>query len=1215
MSGQITRKEIITDDAISWGNDYAKILEAAISKNKEFVASVIAINEANLKMRGSSNTKELAENQKKVNDEAQKSTDINKEQIALERQLTSLKEKNKLATSETAIAIAKERLEIASKNKEVKQGIQEETSAYAKLNNSRTQAKQKLLDLVAAQGLGTAEVKKAQAEFDKLDKKVKDADHSTGDFTKSVGNYQQAFEGALGKLTSFGGGLGNVTRQAIGFVQSGKEIGKEVQGINDKVVTTVKGFLGFGNAAKEAAVGTDILTASEQLNIATTEAEIVANETATVARIGFAQSGAGLAVANEAIAVTGTQATVATESLAVSQEAALITTSELAIAEGAAGVGAEALAVGAVGATAATEGLAVAEGTAAVATGVLDVALGILLAPVTLIVAALALLALVFKDFRPLINPIKDAFAGVGAVVSMLKGLFLDFATNIKSVGDLMSKLGDIILHPIDSLTSLGSSMKETAIEGAELNKAQRELTGAMADAEVQYKNTENAVKRLQLQARNRTLGEAERIKLQEKALELDKQLNAERKRNADKDEENFFKELEHAKILNEVQIATIKNSNTAELEKIKLKGKVTQDEINFLKQADNAYLKSFALKRGLSLKEVDFLTKDADERRIATLKSNSKVTSDQIQHYRELLANRAENESKTIASEEKAQNQINMLADKADAKRIKAKEETDKKAKKYEEDRIKRLEELVKSEFELEKQRLENTISINEEIAKDTTKSDSERVQALYDSQQAQEDLLIQAKQNALKVEKINNQKLLDSDGLTAKDRQDIATAHSNNIIRIEEDYSNKVVDINKKTKKEVDKINEFDSKSYEDNIKREIATVEIANNEEIAAEEKRFQDELALGYANDKAKEDAAKKHEKKLFEIKKEGLLAITRIQLANLSAELDAYEKKAKEDGKITQEESDYILAKRKELSDLSVRLIQAEGGEFTENEKNKTLTAKEQAEKILQISQELTGALSDLANAFSQAKIQKIDDEISKNNEFYDKQIALAENDARKKDFLEKERARKNDILEKKKREAQRKQAIFEKAVTVTQIALSTALAVIKAYTEGDPYTKVARSILAATTGAIQLAAALATPIPKYKHGRKGGPAELAIVGDGGVSEIITSGDGSNPRLTPNVPTLTKLGKDDIVHKSMSDYENYVKQSIILNFKNENQKIKELNSGFENNFSKELLEEMKRNTRAIEKGKPIILGNKPIDIPHSIWAFRNINWRA
>lgn len=151
--------------------------------------------------------------------------------------------------------------------------------------------------------------------------------------------------------------------------------------------------------------------------------------------------------------------------------------------------------------------------------------------------------------------------------------------------------------------------------------------------------------------------------------------------------------------------------------------------------------------------------------------------------------------------------------------------------------------------------------------------------------------------------------------------------------------------------------------------------------------------------------------------------------------------------------------------------------------------------------------------------------------------------------------------------------------------------------------------------IASAIGALQLGAALATPIPKYKHGRKGGPAEIAWVGDGGVSEVVTGPDGSNPRLTPNVPTLTKLGKDDIVHKSMSDYENYVKQSIILNFKNENQKIKELNSGFENNFSKELLEEMKRNTRAIEKGKPIILGNKPIDIPHSIWAFRNINWKS
>jgi hypothetical protein len=504
-----------------------------------------------------------------------------------------------------------------------------------------------------------------------------------------------------------------------------------------------------------------------------------------------------------------------------------------------------------------------------------------------------------------------------------------------------------------------------------------------------------------------------------------------------------------------------------------------------------------------------------------------------------------------------------------------------------YSKEQIERDKVEYASKYELEKQRLNQIISINEEIAKDEEKTNEERIKAVYDSQQAQEDLLLISKQNQLA-----------NDKLTSNDR-----------IRIQEDYANKVEDLNKKVVKEVAKINAFDSKSYEDNIKRKIATVEIANNEEIAAEEKRFQDELALGYANDKAKEDAAKKHEKKLFEIKKEGLLAITRIQLANLSAELDAYEKKAKEDGKITQEESDYILAKRKELSDLSVRLIQAEGGEFTENEKNKTLSAKEQAEKILEISQQLTGALSNLGNAFSQAKIQKIDDEISKNNEFYDKQIALAENDARKKDFLEKERARKNDILEKKKREAQRKQAIFEKAVAIAQIAIQTALAIVKA--APNPFAVAAAAVL----GAIQLATAIATPIPKYKHGRKGGPAELAIVGDGGVSEIITSGDGSNPRLTPNVPTLTKLGKDDIVHKSMSDYENYVKQSIILNFKNENQKIKELNSGLENGFSKEILEEMKRNTRAIEKGKPIILGSKPIDIPHSIWAFRNINWRA
>jgi hypothetical protein len=57
-------------------------------------------------------------------------------------------------------------------------------------------------------------------------------------------------------------------------------------------------------------------------------------------------------------------------------------------------------------------------------------------------------------------------------------------------------------------------------------------------------------------------------------------------------------------------------------------------------------------------------------------------------------------------------------------------------------------------------------------------------------------------------------------------------------------------------------------------------------------------------------------------------------------------------------------------------------------------------------------------------------------------------------------------------------------------------------------------------------GAVQLATIIATPLPKYAKGtanHKGGPA---IVGDGGVPEVITYG--GNAWITPDKPTLVDL---------------------------------------------------------------------------------------
>lgn len=75
--------------------------------------------------------------------------------------------------------------------------------AYAKLNTQRTIAKTKLQDLIASEQASNAEIRKAQKEFDVLNKKVAAADKAVGRFsdanrkinglTQSVGNLMTAF--------------------------------------------------------------------------------------------------------------------------------------------------------------------------------------------------------------------------------------------------------------------------------------------------------------------------------------------------------------------------------------------------------------------------------------------------------------------------------------------------------------------------------------------------------------------------------------------------------------------------------------------------------------------------------------------------------------------------------------------------------------------------------------------------------------------------------------------------------------------------------------------------------------------------------------------------------------------------------------------------------------------------------------------------------------
>ena len=130
-------------------------------------------------------------------------------------------------------------------------------------------------------------------------------------------------------------------------------------------------------------------------------------------------------------------------------------------------------------------------------------------------------------------------------------------------------------------------------------------------------------------------------------------------------------------------------------------------------------------------------------------------------------------------------------------------------------------------------------------------------------------------------------------------------------------------------------------------------------------------------------------------------------------------------------------------------------------------------------------------------------------------------ITTEEAELRKRE-AEARTAKAQEALEKKKAQLEYRRAVMEKANTISQIAIATALAIMKATPN---WVNVA---LVAAMGAVQMATALAQPIKAYKEGTKGvpHPGGLAVVGDGGKQEIVAYG--RNVWLTPDTPTLVDL---------------------------------------------------------------------------------------
>src|SRR5690606_14954936 len=201
-------------------------------------------------------------------------------------------------------------------------------------------------------------------------------------------------------------------------------------------------------------------------------------------------------------------------------------------------------------------------------------------------------------------------------------------------------------------------------------------------------------------------------------------------------------------------------------------------------------------------------------------------------------------------------------------------------------------------------------------------------------------------------------------------------------------------------------------------------------------------------------------------------------------------------------------------------------------------------AREMEQAFIEMGENIKNALVDLTNAIFDNRIQRIDEDIERTNDQYEKQIELYEGDAARQKLIREQQEREREKLEAKKRKEQHKQAVFQRTMAIADIGWKTAQAIMGIWAQVPKMdygiSATALSIMAGILGTIQTAAVLATPIPKYKMGRDGGKEELAIVGDGGVHEVIEHKDGS-AELTPKRDTLVRLLEGDKVHSSIEKY--------------------------------------------------------------------------
>jgi len=143
-------------------------------------------------------------NPSELNAVISKYDELSKKYVDLEAKLKRLNEVKQKAQVRTSEEIVNQRALAQASDRQAR-STSALVGAMANLNAKHQQAKKTLQDLIASQTASTAQIRKAQKEYDALDKRVVNANNAVRQFNYNVGNYpRQALASIRGLMSAFG---------------------------------------------------------------------------------------------------------------------------------------------------------------------------------------------------------------------------------------------------------------------------------------------------------------------------------------------------------------------------------------------------------------------------------------------------------------------------------------------------------------------------------------------------------------------------------------------------------------------------------------------------------------------------------------------------------------------------------------------------------------------------------------------------------------------------------------------------------------------------------------------------------------------------------------------------------------------------------------------------------------------------------------------------